>query len=275
MKKGFFLFLFSALVLIGCDFFCDSTRIEIFFPCLPAGCSGESSPVISHWRVFYPDKMNCGLAGYSETVVRHSDAGTPLSISAGVNLPLLAYPVFGGAGWSLPGGFPAAAIYPADLCPGGTLVLDWESGPAAEVLRSASGSSGAYRGFDAERLRTLIIGKAAETAEAEAEKRDLWMIDPAPILCRLGYGVFRESAVRRAETMDFEIPAESGAVFYSDNPFREPLRAGTDGVLRVRIPENRKTSFFSGDGTIVTAYFNESVWCWRNSASGLSGFGKI
>jgi len=193
-----------------------------------------------------------------------------IQIARGNNLPILAYPVFGlGSEGSLSCGFPAAAVFPLDVTDGWRLYLKDESGVSAEILRCCAQNSPVYRGLDSGRLRAVIMEKAAEDAGG-----DPWMIDQESILCRLGYGLFRESAVKIAETMDFEIPV-SGGNYLSDNPFRQTSNILPGGMLQVRIPVNRKTAFYSeGGNEVVLVYFNDTFWCWSNSATGAGESGR-
>ena len=247
---------------------------------LPAG-DWEGRADISAWRIIYPGSAAAGIPVYQSCIVVSGSAPL-LNIARGINLPVLACPVFTTGcgihlteGTMVESGFPAGAIYPSDIS-SGRLILSVESGYACELLRTCSQGSDVYRGLDARRFRALLREKADESSDG-----DIWSLDPEPMLCRLGYGMFRESAVKAAERMDFEVPVE-GDCFVSDNPLLPPALS-EDGLLKVSVPIRRKTVFFStsclsapaAEIEIVEVYFDERSWCWLNRATGASEFGRM
>lgn len=248
----------------ACSFFSDKAEVAVVFP------EDLFPEPVASWIVIYPESEIDGIPDFTTVTVDGADEELNLQITGGVNLPVLAYPVFSlEGGRQYTGGFPAGAFFPLDLSGDGKLELSWEGGAAAEIIRSCSLSSDIYRGFNAERLRTVMNEKAAEEAG-----EDLWMIDPEPILCRLGYGVFRESAVQLSETMEFLLPAATDDYLVSDNPLKAYAKAGVTGEFLITVPVNKKTAFFSEDGLILV-YFNDSCWCWSNSATGAGESGRL
>jgi hypothetical protein len=259
---------FAVLILISltssCTFFSEKVEVVVVLP------EFESPLTIQSWRIIYPETCCGGIPVYSEKIISPANFEYSLTLARGVNLPVLSYPVFSlSDGNFFAGGFPAGAFFPLDVTEGGRLPLSWKSGSPSEIIRCCSLNSPVYRGFDAGRFRTVMREKAADDAGG-----DIWMIDPQPILCRLGYGLFRESAVCIAELMDFDIPVSVGR-YVSDNPFC--MFSDTDVVarLRVSVPINKKTAFISKDGCgVVTVYFDDAHWCWSDSATGASGSGR-
>jgi hypothetical protein len=261
---------------VSCGTIFDEVSVSVIFPEHPAGFEIES------WVLLLPDGVSGdGIPAYIKQTVSAAggaerEIGQPFSVSTaiarGVNLPVLAYPVFAGG---IRGGFPAGAFYPLDAGTEGLfgeLALSWENGPACEIIRSCSLNSGVYRGFDVVRFRELLAAEAAEKAGG-----DLWSTDPGPVLCRLGYGLFREYAVKMKPAMNFSIPA-SGGVYRCDNPFMPNLEASA-GILQVRAAENRKIMYFSAagveNGETVSVYFDSRRWCWSVSPGGASESGRL
>ncbi|MBI9107667.1 MAG: hypothetical protein JEZ04_13045 [Spirochaetales bacterium] len=239
-------------------------EILLRFPELPAAARASVS-----WILVYPESVSADIPFFNEISAPAGCDETALSLARGINLPVLAYPVFDlGRGRKVRGGFPAASFFPLDLDDTRRLQLSWESGAAAEIIRCCSLSSPLYRGFDISRFREVLAAKAVEEAGG-----DLWMIDPEPILCRLGYGIFRESAVRTAEVMEFQVPVLGGG-YASDNPFLPEAEVQPGGVLQVSVPINKKTAFIGEGGEIISVYFNNSLWCWSNSATGAGESGR-
>ncbi len=253
--------------------FC-SRVITLCLPDFPGEAADTCSAVVS-WRIEYPEKTEAGLPVYTSCIVpaEASSGSTEISIriARGVNLPVLARPVFAFG----PGGYPAGAVYPADAA-GGRLELEWENGFACEVLKSCLLNTVVVRGFDTSAFRTSVAEKVSELTDPGG----CWLLDPAPVISRLGYGLFRESSIKAADTMVFAVPV-LGGTYIADNPFYPPVMVKNDqipetGTLYITVPLNRKTIFYEADsGETVTACFNDRIWCWNNSVTGLTESGRM
>ena len=80
--------------------------------------------------------------------------------------------------------FRPEVFFPDDY--GRSLLLSWESGPAAEIIHDFALQGELFTGFNAVKLRAVIIEKAADDYN-----KDPWFADPLEIKNRLGYGLFR------------------------------------------------------------------------------------
>lgn len=256
-------------VLTGCKFY-THRYIEIALPV---------DSLIIEWLVEYPQRIDDGPAVFAvETIVADStktETRAMISIARGVNLPVLARPVFLG----ITGGFPAGAVYPVDI-KGRLLTLEWEDGFACEILKTCLLNSETVAAFDTLRFRASIIEKAAELKDSEDRllPGGGWLFDPVSIMSRLGYGLFRESSIKIASTMSFSLPVIGGS-FISDNPLYPRLESsglGYGEVLDVLIPINRRTLFINSEsGEIVEVFFDDSRWCWTNLLTEASGSGRM
>ena len=253
--------------------------VELMLPEFPGMVSGQ-------WIVEYPFEVLDGIPVYTEE--RISDE-TILCIARGENLPVFLRPVFNlstGCGTpealhvdEITGGFPAGAVYPCDVS-GGKLIPCWEDGFACEILYRCLINSDVIRCFDTAAFREAVSEKAVETASAEEPEvpGGAWLLDPVPVISRLGYGLFRESSLKAAEIMSFNIPAAAG-IWFSDNPLYPPVVVEDEGAgsgrLNVTVPINRKTVFTEPvSAGIIEVFFNESLWCWSNLLSGASESGR-
>lgn len=267
-------FLF-AFLFYGCEFQ-SQKNIKLTLP---------SNPFITEWRIEYPEKIIDGRAVFAcKTVkVKHDREGPDIGvkIARGVNLPVLAGPVFQINDDAVPciGGYPAGAVYPADI-DGCHLHLSWENGFACEIIKSCLLNSNAVTAFDTVRFRTSLHTKAAEFEDSEGEKLPggCWLVDSVPVLSRMGYGLFRESSIKAADTMTFSIPA-SGGSYQADNmlyPITDSSQNDGNYLLNVIIPVNRKTLFFNTSSTeVIEVYFDEKSWCWVNLITGFSESGRM
>jgi hypothetical protein len=273
-----FIIVITALfILSGCDLYSRKT-VNI---CLP------SKPMVRSWILEYPVSFVDGLPVYEREIVTVKNAGevteTIVRIARGVNLPLLAWPDYevpaGDTGFRIKGNFPAGGIYPADM-EAGRLFMNFEDGFACELIYSCMLNTDAVTAFDTCRFRRSISEKAAELADDPDSplQGGCWMFDPEAIICRLGYGLFRESSIKTAQTMDFTVQVSAGGFFLSDNPFYPSVEAVDSpygSVLEVIVPINRKTSFFNPlSGEAIEVFFDNKRWCWSNRLSGASESGR-
>ncbi len=251
---------FLLLMLCSCSFFSDSISVVLVIPDFP---DGAQPPGLEAWRVVYPESISKDGCCFAELIIDSlTDEEPPvIEMSKGVNLPVLVYPVYADGTCS---SFPAGGLFPADYR-GGSLVLSWDTGPAAEIIHDFSLQGELFEGFNAVKLRGVIMEKAVQDYND-----DPWFADPVEIKSRLGYGLFRESSVKSRETADFGIPAFS-RTWHCDNPFVPEIIAD-DGELRVILYSGLTYRFFCSD-EVISVYFNEDYWVWKNSAIGASGYG--
>lgn len=233
---------------------------------------------VNVWQIDYPSKISDGTPVYSMEIFRLSQPSEEgavdivINIARGVNLPVLAYPVFD----SGRGGYPAGGIYPLDVS-GGVLSLDWESGFASEVIKRCAVNSAAVSAFNTAGFKSVIFEKAVEIEEENDVCGGPWLIDADNIVNRLGYRLFRQSSIVMTDTMTFELPAAEG-VWISDNPFYPPVESG--GLLEVTVPLKRKTCFFKAvssddEAGAFSVFFDEKRWCWTDLISGASESGRM
>ncbi len=250
---------FSLLMFSSCSFFSDSISVELVIPEFP---DSRQFPGCESWRIIYPDSVSDEGCCFAELIIDSWTGEEPpvIKMSKGVNLPVLVYPVYSDSTCS---SFPAGGLFPDDYT--GSLVLFWESGPAAEIIHDFALQGELFEGFNAVMLRDVIMEKSAEEYNY-----DPWFADPLKIKSRLGYGLFRESSVKSRETADFSIPASSGT-WHCDNPFVPEIIAD-DGELQVRLYSGLTYRFFSED-EVISVFFNENYWIWKNVSTGASGYG--
>lgn len=281
MKSCFFSF--SAV-------FSDGARIGSlgFFCCILCSCSLFSRyPLtvclpdfpypqieITSWIIEYPSELQDGLPVYISEKVPVKTGELPqaeIRILRGVNLPVLAFPVFEYG----PGGFPAGGIYPSDVS-GGRIELEWESGFACGILRRCIINSDIIQAFDAAGFREALLKEAAEAEAETGISGGPWLLDSEQIICRLGYGLFRLSSIKAAETMAFEVPAAAEGLWFSDNPFLPPAEIPPGGgPLKVSVPLRLRTVCMLPDSAGAEAfYFDERRWCRTNLVSGASESGR-
>ncbi|MDC7228347.1 MAG: hypothetical protein PQJ61_16410 [Spirochaetales bacterium] len=238
------------------------------------------APKAVAWRIEYPESIDNGRPQYITELIAAEEvcSGVLIRIACGSNLPVFAWPVYS---CGRTGGFPAAAIYPADIS-GGKMAVSFEDGFACSILRSCILNSEVIRGFDTLTFREAVSLNAAELVDDNGRPLPggAWCLDPVPIIARLGYGLFRESSITAAETLEFSIPAAKG-IWYSDNPLYNPAetvyKSETDMFeLTPVIPVNSKTVFYKdGSDEFIEVFFNDRIWCWSNPVTGASQSGRM
>ena len=272
-QAGLIIILLFFIHAAGCELL-SGRLITLCLPDFP-GRVAEDLSAVGSWQIEYPEKTEAGLPVYTTCIVpaeaASGSAEISIRIARGVNLPVLARPLFGFGR----GGYPAGAVYPVDAA-AGRLELYWENGFACEVLKSCMLNSAVVQGFDTAAFRESI----AEKASGLEAPGGCWLLDPGPVISRLGYGLFRESSLKAADTINFAVPV-SGGTYVADNPFYPPVTVQAYGppenrVLHVTVPKNRRTAFHEPDtGETVTICFNDRIWCWTNSVTGLTESGRM
>lgn len=260
----------------GCEIFI-TVPVDVRLPEPPA-----EFPEISGWVIEYPSEIKSGSPVYSQFPVAPGIASATIPVARGVNLPVIAFPVLGNSNSpeSLlsAGRYPAGGVFPADM-ESGVMNLKWASGFACEIFRSCLYNSDMLRGFDTKAFRAAAEERSALFTDDDKKPLPggVWLIDPEPIISRLGYGLFRESSIRAAETMVFRVPVRnSEGLFVSDNPFYSPVRPDPEGLLEITVPVNRKTIFMNTDsGEAFELFFSDKLWCWTNLVTGASESGRM
>lgn len=266
MKKIFF-FIFCLYIFLTSCFILPNPEIEVYFP----DTSFENCK-IEYWIVEYP----VGITEEKYTFESKKVTENPLkiNIARGVNLPIMAYPVFcfktDTNATSFTGNYPVSAIYPADAS-GNELRLDWSNGFACYLIKTCLKNTGIIKGFDTIHFREAIAEKAEEL------QVNSWYFDDRKILSRLAYGVFRESSIQEAEIKSFSIPV-TGGTYYSDNFLQAAVEStNTTGehFLQISVPKNRKTTFFNPtNGEVIETFFNDNYWIYLNSYTSYSLSGR-
>ena len=273
------------LLLHGCAMFTDTIPVVLKLPQKQTLEKLFPGIMIDSWRIIYPEASDKGVISYNEISFRPgptspaggtSEAAAVIHTARGLNLPVFACPVFCVSGFRFEGSCPAAALLPDDI-KDGRLGLEFRHGFACSVLMSCSLNSNVYTALDAGRFRRVIAEKADELCNG-----DPWSLDPGPVLCRLGYAMFRESSVRAAERYSIRVPAEAD-YYISENPFC-PAAAAENGTVLLDTPEDRLCTFIgigseAPDGSletveIISFYHDEDSWCCSNLTTGdtLSGW---
>ena len=272
MIVRFFRHIFIVLLLCGLSAACSQLGgypVNLIMPDSP-------NNIDCSWLIEYPASMESGVPLYTQ---EHVSGDSPVKIARGTNLPVFVRPVYELPGSvSIVGGFPAGAFFPCDVS-GGELRADWEAGFACEILYRCLLNSDAVCAFDTAAFREAVETRTAEivTESGLPVPGGNWLLDPVPVISRLGYGLFRSSSLTEAETMSFSIPAAAG-IWYSDNPLYPPVEVEQPptgpGTLNITVPVNRRMIFIEPlSAGVIEVYFNDERWCWSNLLSGASESG--
>ncbi|MDC7127031.1 MAG: hypothetical protein PQJ46_15770 [Spirochaetales bacterium] len=272
------------MLIQSCTFFRTNSEIQVLIPCT---ASLEQKCRISSYIIEYPVSIydDCVVYSSIEAICFDSskDLLVDLNITRGVNLPILAYPVFTAFSdtgcFSFQGSFPAAAIYPLDV-ENSSLELSWSNGFEGFVLKKCSESTGIIKGFNTISFREAVAEKVYrfENSDTEPVKGGGWIIDSRNILSRLAYGVFRESSITKTDMKNFLLPVTGGS-YISDNFLygsEESISIDYDCFIQVCIIKDKTTSFMNlENGEVVSVYFNDSYWCFTNYLTGQNDSGRF
>jgi hypothetical protein len=230
--------------LCACSLFSGAISLEVKIP-----------PPPEHWResfpelvftLLYPDENGC----LREVLVPDWSCPMTVTCSKRSNAPLLAYPWDGAVSTSVPRAAlkPAGGIWPLGVEQDngrGVLELQWEDGPAAEVIRGLW-EAGMDTGLvNAERL-------AASMRECE----DPWRWDVIGIEGRLASGDFDVYDIDPLPREDVIFAAPDGD-WISEDPFRAVIRPDSEGFLTLKdLPYGRHT-LFGRDDARIEIYLDE------------------
>ena len=156
----------------------ETKAISLYLPEVPNLNNAAPELGVSAWQIEYPEYLEDGLPVFIvETITNESAADaaeTVIRIARGINLPVLARPIFSltltdtAEVMHFVSGFPAGAVYPVDV-ESGRLELNWEDGFASSVMQRCLLNSDVLQGFNNLRFRAAISEKAAELKDADTD----------------------------------------------------------------------------------------------------------
>lgn len=242
--------LFSLLAgFSGCGINDAGRTVEGVLPAMPDHWSGRS------WtegcRVVY--RTCAGAVG--ETVCFPDSSLLLIDVPPGSNLPVLVYPV-GGV-------LPAGGIIPLDIDSDGRLALSWEHGWSALLLFRLSSAGQVSQALNVRRLNEEVLLKSGG---------DPWALDMEYALRSLSYGRFNVHGLSLLPVHEPAVPAGPG-VWLPDNPFREPVAVGPEGLLNQGPLEEGFHRYRSGGGEIIDIHVTDLGWTWVNRLTGAAGSG--
>ena len=212
---GYVVYIFcvgAAVFLFSCCCFSGTTEVTLSLPQLPSAWKqnlGEPEVVYVFPSVSEEDG--------DFKIVTLPQWHTPLNIRVPKenNLPVLAYPQYQGVKMK-----PAGGIVPNDVTEEKYVLLSWEHGFIAELLKRLYYTSHSAAVINIDRL-TKEIGEKSE---------DPWAVDMDRIAESLQFACFSANAVDVKETGSFSIDAAPGK-WISSNPFMYPCTADKNGLL--------------------------------------------
>ena len=194
--------------------------------------------------------------GGVEEVLFGSGTGMSLSLSRGVNTPVLVYPV----GRTVPAG----AVMPWDLDDNGVLQCSWEQGWPALLLFRLSTEGGVFRALNARRLSEEVMLRSGG---------DPWTLDMDYALRALSCGRFNVYGLSSLRCRDLVLSGVPG-VWIPDNPFRRPPEHGEAGDLEFGPLEMGFHRYrLSGGGETMDIYITEQGWIRILTVSGVGQSG--
>jgi hypothetical protein len=227
----------------GCDFFSITEDILVRVPRPP-----------EHWLKAFPGLGFTlvyldGSQEFQEIAVKHWSDSARIQCSKKRNAPVLAYPHYGEESGAAIRGIlkPAGGLFPfglSDTADIPELVLSWQDGPIAEVLRRLW-----ENGLDSSLINSERLSEYVRSIP------DPWEWDISRIAQGLAAGDFTARDIVRLPTVSIRIPISSGE-WFTESPFSPVFPTSPAGLLVFPQMTFGKHSLFSTGGLRVEMYLD-------------------